>query len=267
MGLISMADDAGRLVDNVKSIDGFIFPETEDTVDWESSRGCREYFGMLPRAASGSSRSSTGTVIRRSRSSRWLAKDHCQTLARILARCSRYDQYDQYQYPDPDLVELRSTPSLSLVRGNDQSLTAIQARLAAFLGAAAEDGRRRVRVDEWRKVAASLVFAYWAAKTGHTKALLDPKREGVLVRCLRLNGDNVHELLYVVDGALKDDWTMGRDPGAPSGTTRSRRSTRTGSTSRSSPAPARGTSKASRTLWPSNTWEIRRSHEQAHQDQ
>jgi hypothetical protein len=69
-----------------------------------------------------------------------------------------------------------------------------------------------VRVDEWRKVAASLVFAYWAAKTGHTKALLDPKRESVLVRCLRLNGDNVHELLYVVDGALKDDWTMGRDP-------------------------------------------------------
>lgn len=31
LGLISMADDAGRLVDNVKSIDGFIFPETEDS--------------------------------------------------------------------------------------------------------------------------------------------------------------------------------------------------------------------------------------------
>lgn len=31
LGLISMADDAGRLVDNVKSIDGFIFPETEET--------------------------------------------------------------------------------------------------------------------------------------------------------------------------------------------------------------------------------------------
>lgn len=31
LGLISMADDAGRVVDNVKSIDGFIFPETEDS--------------------------------------------------------------------------------------------------------------------------------------------------------------------------------------------------------------------------------------------
>jgi hypothetical protein len=26
-----MADDAGRLVDNIKSIDGFIFPESDDT--------------------------------------------------------------------------------------------------------------------------------------------------------------------------------------------------------------------------------------------
>jgi hypothetical protein len=31
LGLISMADDAGRLVDNVKSIDGFLFPDTDDT--------------------------------------------------------------------------------------------------------------------------------------------------------------------------------------------------------------------------------------------
>lgn len=31
LGLISMADDAGRLVDNVKTIDGFIFPGTDET--------------------------------------------------------------------------------------------------------------------------------------------------------------------------------------------------------------------------------------------
>jgi hypothetical protein len=31
LGLISMADDAGRVVDNVKSIDGFVFPHTNDT--------------------------------------------------------------------------------------------------------------------------------------------------------------------------------------------------------------------------------------------
>ena len=32
IGLIAMADDAGRLVDNTKTIDGFVFPETDDTV-------------------------------------------------------------------------------------------------------------------------------------------------------------------------------------------------------------------------------------------
>jgi len=31
VGLISMADDAGRLVDNIKSIDGFLFPETKES--------------------------------------------------------------------------------------------------------------------------------------------------------------------------------------------------------------------------------------------
>lgn len=31
LGLVCMADDAGRLLDNVKSIDGFLFPETSDT--------------------------------------------------------------------------------------------------------------------------------------------------------------------------------------------------------------------------------------------
>lgn len=43
VGLISMADDAGRLVDNVKSIDGFIFPETEDTA--------KDALGILARLA------------------------------------------------------------------------------------------------------------------------------------------------------------------------------------------------------------------------
>jgi hypothetical protein len=47
VGLIAMADDAGRLVDNVKSIDGFIFPETDDTA--------REALGRL---------AATGRILR-----------------------------------------------------------------------------------------------------------------------------------------------------------------------------------------------------------
>ena len=42
LGLIGMADDYGRLVDNVKSIDGFIFPETDDSA--------RESLDLLARA-------------------------------------------------------------------------------------------------------------------------------------------------------------------------------------------------------------------------
>jgi hypothetical protein len=44
LGLISMADDAGRLVDNVKSIDGFIFPHTDD-----SSREALDILARLSR--------------------------------------------------------------------------------------------------------------------------------------------------------------------------------------------------------------------------
>ncbi|HKW09724.1 MAG TPA: hypothetical protein VJO33_05045 [Gemmatimonadaceae bacterium] len=44
LGLISMADDAGRLVDNVKAIDGFIFPESE-----ESSRESLDMLARLGR--------------------------------------------------------------------------------------------------------------------------------------------------------------------------------------------------------------------------
>ena len=31
LGLISHADDAGRLVDNIKALDGMIFPSTDDS--------------------------------------------------------------------------------------------------------------------------------------------------------------------------------------------------------------------------------------------
>ena len=44
VGLISMADDAGRLVDNLRTIDGFLFPRTED-----SSREAIETLAKLHR--------------------------------------------------------------------------------------------------------------------------------------------------------------------------------------------------------------------------
>jgi hypothetical protein len=43
LGLISMADDAGRLVDNVKLLDGMLFPSTDDT--------CRDSLDVLARTS------------------------------------------------------------------------------------------------------------------------------------------------------------------------------------------------------------------------
>jgi hypothetical protein len=70
---------------------------------------------------------------------------------------------------------------------------------------------RRENVDSRRDVFVEIVFAYWAKRLGHERVFLDPKRRTTLRRRLVENGDDVSELLYVVDGALRDDWTMGRD--------------------------------------------------------
>jgi hypothetical protein len=61
-------------------------------------------------------------------------------------------------------------------------------------------------------VQAEFVFAYWAAKTGHDRTILDEKRERILRKRLDENDGDVNELLYTVDGALRDDWIMGREP-------------------------------------------------------
>jgi hypothetical protein len=63
-----------------------------------------------------------------------------------------------------------------------------------------------LKAEEKRRILAELVFAYWQLKRHHQLALYDEQREGILVRALKANRDNVSELLYVVDGAGKDPW-------------------------------------------------------------
>lgn len=66
------------------------------------------------------------------------------------------------------------------------------------------------------RLGAEVTFKYWAARMGRTDSTrLDRKREARLVSRLRENGGDVSELLYAVDGALRDDWLMGRDAHAP----------------------------------------------------
>jgi hypothetical protein len=51
---------------------------------------------------------------------------------------------------------------------------------------------------------AEMVFVYWAEAFDHGRALLDPKRLGVLMDRLKENRDDLSELLYVIDGARDD---------------------------------------------------------------
>jgi hypothetical protein len=96
--------------------------------------------------------------------------------------------------------------SLALVpSGNGRTVEAITTRLAQVLAEVGAGTARRMSKDDMRRVAAELVFAYWAKKTGHDRALFDKDgREKRLVRHMRLSNDNVHELLYAVDGWFFD---------------------------------------------------------------
>lgn len=70
----------------------------------------------------------------------------------------------------------------------------------------------RKRKQDALNFAARVVFSYWRAQMGRNgNTYFDDKRRTRLVSRLRENGGNVAELLHCVDGALRDDWIMGRD--------------------------------------------------------
>jgi hypothetical protein len=92
---------------------------------------------------------------------------------------------------------------------------AIIAKLGEVMASVAEGTRERISVEKVREAKADLVFSYWATRMGHRAAIYDSKRERRLLARLKENGDDIHELLYAIDGAIRDDWLMGRDPKSP----------------------------------------------------
>lgn len=71
----------------------------------------------------------------------------------------------------------------------------------------------RERRESKHRAEAELVFRYWQAKLGHTKAMFSRDREAKLVARLR-EGSTPDELCYAVDGIAKSPWHMGENPGA-----------------------------------------------------
>ena len=105
--------------------------------------------------------------------------------------------------PEPDVepdTEPKTTKSKALVHLDTGSVEA--------------QTQRRQTVEATLRLATDTVFAYWQAKLGHPQAILDRQRRARLEARLRENGGDVSELLYAIDGALRDDWIMGRDPKA-----------------------------------------------------
>jgi hypothetical protein len=102
----------------------------------------------------------------------------------------------------------RGARALPAVRGQRNAI-AVRDRLAAVFSEIADQSRTRISGDQLLRMQAEMVFLYWTAKFQHPNAILDKKRELKLIARLKENEGNVSELLYAMDGASHDPWTMG----------------------------------------------------------
>ena len=62
------------------------------------------------------------------------------------------------------------------------------------------------------ELGASVVFTYWRDRMGKhpVRTKLDAKRERKIIDALRESGGDPTDLLYAIDGALNDEWLMGK---------------------------------------------------------
>lgn len=106
-----------------------------------------------------------------------------------------------------------SAPSKSVAL-RDRSVTGITTRLGALVAEIRSGARERLTAEQQRKAYAMIVFTYWAAKCAATdRVLFDKQREARLVTALREGGDDVSEMFYAIDGALREPWHNGRKTG------------------------------------------------------
>jgi hypothetical protein len=104
-------------------------------------------------------------------------------------------------------------PPLPAISGK-RNVSTIVARLGQVAEELKAGTRERLRKEQVRTLQVELVFAYWQAKFGKSRAQLDPERERRIGKRLEENKGDVSELFYVLDGALKDDWVRGTARGA-----------------------------------------------------
>lgn len=82
----------------------------------------------------------------------------------------------------------------------------------AALQMVGDQARQEWNREQRLQACAALIFSYWAKRLRHEHARLDRKREVRLLQRLRENDGDVSELLYAIDGAMREDNLMGRRP-------------------------------------------------------
>jgi hypothetical protein len=92
-----------------------------------------------------------------------------------------------------------------------KTAVAVRERLARVMGELHDGARERLSAEQARRLAADMLFAYWAATHEHPKALLDTKRERVVMQALAENGDEASELFYAIDGCKRSPHHMGKN--------------------------------------------------------
>ena len=92
-----------------------------------------------------------------------------------------------------------------------RSLALVRTKAVGFLEAIKNGTAERLKQEARYRVYAEIVFAYWQVKLNHPISILDTKREKRIVSRLRESRGDWGLLCFAIDGALRDDYLMGRD--------------------------------------------------------
>lgn len=95
----------------------------------------------------------------------------------------------------------------------NRTAKALSERLALVMAEVQAGTRQRLTREQVRRLQAETVFSYWVHKSGRdiARTKIDDKRERYISARLAENGGDVSELLYAVDGSVKDPHLQGHN--------------------------------------------------------
>lgn len=110
--------------------------------------------------------------------------------------------------PAQKLQKARALP-LPAIKGK-ATVEKIEQRLAQVSAEIAEGRRAMLNKSQQRELLAEIVFTYWTLKHGHRRAIFDRARAAKIESRLIENDNDISELFYTLDGALKDRAIQGQ---------------------------------------------------------